>query len=159
MDKATLISSLPDLSHPGVRHEASKTLLLEKQVVLGDGQVYCDLSSLLYTVFAVPMMENESCRRVIVENKSGRLIFAGWCRRNGGCRCLDQGRLSPVWIRIIFLTYWSYCLSEKSLKTALAQQSVKNLLTQLSTKPNYLEIFVISKFSNDTSETLSLLES
>jgi hypothetical protein len=84
---------------------------------------------LLDTVFCVPVMEEGRCRGVIVENKSGRQAYL--CRAvvdatgdadvlaRVGASCVEQDN---------FLAYWSYCLAEDSLQTALAQQNVKNLL-------------------------------
>jgi hypothetical protein len=84
---------------------------------------------LLDTVFCVPVMEEGRCRAVIVENKSGRQAYL--CRAvvdatgdadvlaRAGALCAEQDN---------FLVYWSYCLTEESLRNALAQQSVKNLL-------------------------------
>jgi hypothetical protein len=84
---------------------------------------------LLDTVFCAPIMENGFCKAVIVEDKSGRQAYL--CRAvvdatgdadvlaRAGTPCAEQDN---------FLAYWSYCLTEDSLQTALAQQSVTNLL-------------------------------
>jgi hypothetical protein len=94
------------------------------------GEAGVDL--LLDTVFCAPVMEEGHCRGVIVENKSGRQAYL--CRAvvdatgdadvlaRAGTPCAEQDN---------FLAYWSYCLTEDSLKTALARQSVKNVLKLL----------------------------
>jgi hypothetical protein len=91
------------------------------------GEAGVDL--LFDTVFCVPIMEEGRCQGVIVENKSGRQAYL--CRAvvdatgdadvlaRVGVPCAEQDN---------FLAYWSYCLTEDSLQTALKQQSVKNLL-------------------------------
>jgi hypothetical protein len=84
---------------------------------------------LLDTVFCLPVMKEGRSKAVIVENKSGRQAYL--CRAvvdatgdvdvlaRAGVPCAQQDN---------FLTYWSYCLTEDSLKHAVARQSVKNLL-------------------------------
>jgi hypothetical protein len=94
------------------------------------GEAGVDL--LLDTVFCTPVMEEGRCRGVIVENKSGRQAYL--CRTvvdatgdadvlaRAGAPCAEQDN---------FLAYWSYCLTEDSLPTALKQQNVKSLLKLL----------------------------
>jgi hypothetical protein len=94
------------------------------------GEAGVDL--LLDTVFCAPVMEEGRCKAVIVENKSGRQAYL--CKAvvdatgdadvlaRAGAPCAEQDN---------FLAYWSYCLTEDSLQTALAQQSVKNALKLL----------------------------
>jgi hypothetical protein len=91
------------------------------------GEAGIDL--MLDTIFCLPVMENGCCRAVIVENKSGRQAYL--CRAvvdatgdadvlvRAGVPCAEQDN---------FLAYWSYCLTEDSLQTALTQQNVKSLL-------------------------------
>jgi hypothetical protein len=91
------------------------------------GEAGVDL--LFDTVFCAPVMENGRCKAVIVENKSGRQAYL--CRAvvdatgdadvlaRAGAPCAEQDNM---------LTYWSYCLTEDSLKQAIARQSVKDLL-------------------------------
>jgi hypothetical protein len=81
------------------------------------------------TVFCAPVMENGRCKAVIVENKSGRQAYL--CRAvvdatgdadvmvRAGAPCAEQDNM---------LTYWSYCLTEDSLKLAIARHSIKDLL-------------------------------
>jgi hypothetical protein len=88
---------------------------------------------LLDTVFCTPVMENGCCRAVIVENKSGRQAYLCGAvvdatgdadvLARGGAPCVEQDN---------FLTYWAYCLTEDSMQTALARQSVKELLKLLT---------------------------
>jgi hypothetical protein len=91
------------------------------------GEAGVDL--LLDTVFCVTVMEKERCRAVIVENKSGRQAYL--CRAvvdatgdadvlaRSGAPCVEQDNM---------LTYWSYCLTEDSLRLAITRRSVKDLL-------------------------------
>jgi hypothetical protein len=91
------------------------------------GEAGVDL--LFDTVFCAPVMEKGRCRGVIVENKSGRQAYL--CKTvvdatgdadvlaKAGAPCAEQDN---------FLAYWSYCLTEDSLQTALAQQNLKSLL-------------------------------
>jgi hypothetical protein len=81
------------------------------------------------TVFCATVMKNGLCKAVIVENKSGRQAYL--CRAvvdatgdadvlvRAGAPCAEQDNM---------LTYWSYCLTEDSLKLAIARHSVKDLL-------------------------------
>jgi hypothetical protein len=94
------------------------------------GEAGVDL--LLDTVFCAPIMGEGRCQGVIVENKSGRQAYL--CKAvidatgdadvlvRAGAPCAEQDN---------FLAYWSYCLTEDSLRIALAQQSVKNALKLL----------------------------
>jgi hypothetical protein len=91
------------------------------------GEAGVDL--LFDTVFCTPVMENRFCKAVIVENKSGRQAYL--CRAvvdatgdadvlvRAGAPCAEQDNM---------LTYWSYCLTEDSLKMAVTRQSIKDLL-------------------------------
>jgi hypothetical protein len=93
--------------------------------IIGEARV--DL--LLDTVFCAPVMEEGRCKAVIVENKSGRQAYR--CRAvvdaTGDADVLARAGV-PCAQQDNFLTYWSYCLTEDSLKHAVARQSVKNLL-------------------------------
>jgi hypothetical protein len=84
---------------------------------------------LLDTVFCVPVMEEGRCKAVIVENKSGRQAYL--CQAvvdaTGDADVLARSRV-PCAEQDNMLTYWSYCLTEDSLKLAIARQSVKDLL-------------------------------
>jgi hypothetical protein len=87
---------------------------------------------LLDTIFCAPVMEERRCKAVIVENKSGRQAYL--CKAvvdatgdadvlvRAGAPCAEQDN---------FLAYWSYCLTEDSLRTALTQKNVKDLLKLL----------------------------
>lgn len=91
------------------------------------GEAGVDL--LLDTVFCVPIMEDGRCRAVIVENKSGRQAYL--CRAvvdaSGDADVLARAGV-PYVERDNFLAYWSYYLTEDSLQTTSARQSVKSLL-------------------------------
>jgi hypothetical protein len=84
---------------------------------------------LLDTIFCVPVMEEGRCQAVIVENKSGRQAYL--CQAvvdaTGDADVLSRAGV-PCTERDNFLAYWSYCLTEESLQTALSQQNVKDLL-------------------------------
>ena len=84
---------------------------------------------LLDTVFCDVKMEDSSCKAIIVENKSGRQAYR--CKAvvdatgdadvffRAGALCSEQEN---------FLTYWSYCLSEKEYKyPGLVGSPPKNL--------------------------------
>lgn len=91
------------------------------------GEAGVDL--LLDTVFCAPLVEAGRCRAVIVENKSGRQAYL--CRAvvdatgdadvlaRAGVPCVEQDN---------YLAYWSYYLTEDSLQTTSARQSVKSFL-------------------------------
>jgi hypothetical protein len=84
---------------------------------------------LLDTAFCVPVIEAGCCQAVIVENKSGRQAYL--CRAvvdasgdadvlaRAGVPCAEQDN---------YLAYWSYYLTEDSLQTASARQSVASFL-------------------------------
>jgi hypothetical protein len=81
------------------------------------------------TVFCAPVMEEESCKAVIVENKSGRQAY--FCRAvvdaTGDADVLARAA-APCVEQDNMLTYWAYCLTDDSLQQAVARQSVKDLL-------------------------------
>jgi hypothetical protein len=91
------------------------------------GEAGVDL--LFDTVFCAPVMKNGRCKAVIVENKSGRQAYL--CRAvvdaTGDADVLVRAGV-PYAEQDNMLTYWAYCLTEDSLKLAIARQSVKDLL-------------------------------
>jgi hypothetical protein len=81
------------------------------------------------TVFCALVMEEGRCNAVIVENKSGRQAYH--------CRAVVDATGDAdvlVWAGVPYaeqdnmLTYWSYCLTEDSMKLAVTRYSVKDLL-------------------------------
>jgi hypothetical protein len=91
------------------------------------GEAGVDL--LLDTVFCVPVMEEERCKAVIVENKSGRQAYL--CRAvvdaTGDADVLTRAG-APYAEQDNMLAYWAYCLTEESLQQAIDRQNVKDLL-------------------------------
>jgi hypothetical protein len=84
---------------------------------------------LLDTIFCVPVIEEGRCQAIIVENKSGRQAYLGRAvvDATGDADVLARAG-APCVVQDNFLAYWSYCLTEDSRQTVLAQQSVKDLL-------------------------------
>jgi hypothetical protein len=91
------------------------------------GEAGMDL--LLDTVFCIPVMEEGRCRRVIVENKSGRQAYL--CRAvvdaTGDADVLARAGV-PYAEQDNMLTYWAYCLTEENLQQAIIRQSLQKLL-------------------------------